>query len=152
MLTAGVVMHATETLEMMSGLFQRGVIHDVEVRHITRLATVSLHDAQELLRHPQQQAAPVTGGVGQETVEAVLPDAPVEQPVPFLLVEAEHADLKDAHEQQVEQQHGARDALLLGDACRLHEATQAELAPNRHNSLPQALFFTQKLAQLTDFV
>ena len=130
-LAAGVVMHAAETFEMMPGLFQCGVIHDVEVWHIPRLATASLHYAQELFRHSQQQAAPVIGGIGEETVEAVLSHTLVKQTVPFRLVETEHANLKDAYEQQVEQQHGTWNALLLGYTSHLHEVTQSELVPNR---------------------
>ena len=56
------------------------------------------------------------------------------------------------NEKSLIDEHGARNALLLGDACRLHEVTQAELAPNGHYSLTQTLFFTQKLAQHADFV
>lgn len=146
------VMHAAEPLKVMPCLFQSGVIHDEEVRHVLALDATPLHDAEELLRHSEQQAAPVVGGVGEETVEAVLADAFTEQPIPFLPVEAEHAGLKDADEQKVKQQHRTRNALLLGDACHLHDRVKPELAPYGHYSLPQTLFFTQKFAQLADFV
>ena len=102
---AGVVMHTAETLGMMAGLLQCGVVRDIEGRHIALLAAASLHDAEELLRHGEQQAAPVVGSIGEETVEAVLSYAVIKKSVPSLLVEAEHARLKDAHEQQVEHQH-----------------------------------------------
>ena len=74
------------------------------------------------------------------------------QPIPFLLIEPEHTYFKEAYEQKVEQQHRARNALLLGDAGHLHDVTQTELTAYSHNLLPKAIFFAQKFAQLTDFV
>ena len=75
MTSAGMVVYTAETLEMPAGLLQRGVVHDIEVRHVAILATTPLHDAEELLCHSKQQTASVIGGVGEKAVEAVLANA-----------------------------------------------------------------------------
>ncbi len=137
---------------MAARLFQRSVINDVERRRVVASPATLLHDAQELLGNAEEKAAPVVGRIGQETVEAVLPDLSAQQAKPLGLVETEQADVKQADEQKVQKEYRTRNTLLLADMGLAHQLAKAELMTDGNNLLAKTLFFAQNVAQLGNFV
>ena len=115
-------------------------------------APAPLHYVEELLGNTKKQAAPVIGRIGQETIEAVLPNLCTQQSKPLGLVKAEYADLKQTDEQKVDKQRRTWNTLLLRDMCLSHQLAKAKLMAYGNYFLPKTLFFAQNVAQLGNFV